>query len=135
MQLTISPMKEGRETGDMAQLGQEFGQGDLDAVTGAFSRLTAHQQAGEAAWKAVTYFTNNRHRMRYAEFRTRRYQIGSGTIESACKQMVTQRMKVSDAIWNIEHATKTAKARAALLSGQWKTTMARREHISLAPAA
>jgi hypothetical protein len=110
-------------------------QGRLDAVIDAFSRLTDHQQAGEAARKATTYFSNNRQRMRYAEFRARGYQIGSGTIESACKQVVTQRMKVSGAIWNIEHAIKTAKARAALLSGQWKTITARREHLSLARAA
>lgn len=110
-------------------------QGKLDAVIDAFSRLTDHKQAGAVAQKAVTYFTNNRKRMRYAEFRAKGYQIGSGTIESGCKQIVTQRMKVSGAIWNTEHAIKTAKARGALLSGQWNDITARREHLSLPLAA
>lgn len=117
------------------QVRDDLWHGRLDGVIDAFSAFSQHKQAGEAARKAVTYFTNNRTRMRYAEFRAKGYQIGSGTIESGCKQVVTQRMKVCGAIWNTEHAIKTAKARAALLSGQWSTITARREHLSLPLAA
>jgi hypothetical protein len=60
-----------------------------------------------------TYFVNNAERMRYDVFRTQGYLIGSGTIESGCKQIVTQRLKRSGAQWTV-HA---AKARAAWLSG------------------
>lgn len=105
--------------------------GDLDAVTAACKRFTQHQRATEPATKAVTYFTNNRHRMNYPEYRAQGYQIGSGTIESGCKQIVTQRLKVAGAIWDQDNAIKTAKARAALLSGQWDTITSRREHLSL----
>ena len=93
--------------------------------------LIEHKQAGEAAKKAVTYFTNNRHRMNYAEYRAKGYQIGSGTVESGCKQIVTQRLKVAGAIWDLDNCIKTAKARAALLSNQWSAITDRREHLPL----
>jgi hypothetical protein len=117
------------------QVRSDLWNGDLDAVIDAFARFTDHPRAGESARKAVTYFTNNRERMRYSEFRAKGYQIGSGTIESGCKQIVKQRLKVAGAIWNLHNCIKTAKARAALLSGQWQTLTARREHLSLPLAA
>jgi len=109
--------------------------GDLDAVINACHRFTEPGKAQEAARKAVTYFTNNRHRMDYPTYRAKGYQIGSGTIESGCKQIVAQRLKVAGAIWDHHNAINTAKARAALLSGQWNTLTSRREHLALPLAA
>jgi len=83
----------------------------------------------EEARKGAAHFTNNRHQMDYADYRAKGYQIGSGTVESACKQLGIQRMKVAGAIWSLEGACRTAKARAALLSGQWDALTARREHL------
>jgi hypothetical protein len=105
--------------------------GDLEAVIAAFDRLTDHPPASEPASKALTYFTNNRQRMNYPEYRAKGYQIGSGTIESGCKQIVTQRLKVAGAIWEHDNAITTAKARAALLSDQWNIVTSRREHLTL----
>jgi hypothetical protein len=107
-------------------------EGRLDAVLAAFDRFVDHKQAREAAKKAFTYFTNNRHRMDYSTYRAKGYQIGSGTVESGCKQIVTQRLKVAGAIWDLDNAIQTAKARAALLSNQWPTLKSRREHLSRA---
>lgn len=57
--------------------------------------------------------------MDYARFRSLGYAIGSGTIESACKQIVVQRLRKSGAQWITDGAVRTAKARAAWLSGEW----------------
>jgi hypothetical protein len=65
------------------------------------------------------YFVNNAERMDYAHFRAAGYAIGSGTVESACKQIVTQRLKKAGAQWLVDGAIRTAKARAAWLSGEW----------------
>ena len=70
------------------------------------------------AKQALTYYDNNLERMRYANFRAQGYLIGSGVIESACKQIVTQRLKLPGAQWNLDGAILTAKARAAWLSNQ-----------------
>jgi hypothetical protein len=40
-----------------------------------------------------SFFTNNAERMRYDQFRAAGYLIGSGRLESGCKQIVTQRLK------------------------------------------
>lgn len=67
----------------------------------------------------IAYFINNEPRMAYARFRAAGYAIGSGTIESACKQIVVQRLRKSGAQWTTDGAVRTAKARAAWLSGEW----------------
>ena len=114
------------------QVRTDLWESDLDAVLEAFAEFTEHKRAGKAAQKAVTYFTNNRHRMNYTAYRAKGYQIGSGTVESGCKQIVTQRLKVAGAIWNLGNCIQTAKARAALLSDQWSVLADRREHLSIA---
>ena len=91
--------------------------GELEAVLAACQVQQSHPQAREPAQKAITYYTNNRKRMDYPTYRQRGYFCGSGTVESACKQIVTARLKISGARWLEEHATLTAKARAAYLSG------------------
>jgi hypothetical protein len=84
------------------------------------------------ASQAVTYFTNNMERMRYDRFRAAGYMIGSGTIESGCKQIVSQRLKLPGAQWIVSGAVQTAKARAAWLSGQWHSLCAQRSALPLA---
>ena len=95
--------------------------GELDAVIAAcHDHVQPHLKTEtDPAQQAVTYFTNNQHRMDYPSYRKHGYQIGSGTIESAVKQIASQRMKVSGARWNVQSARLVAKARASFLSGQW----------------
>lgn len=71
------------------------------------------------AEKAITYYTHNEKRMDYARFRQQGYLIGSGTIESACKQIAAARLKCSGARWTLPGVIATAKARAAWLSKTW----------------
>lgn len=84
------------------------------------------------ALQAISYFTNNMERMRYDRFRAAGYMIGSGTIESGCKQVVSQRLKLPGAQWIVSGAVHTAKARAAWLSGQWHILCAQRSALPLA---
>lgn len=67
----------------------------------------------------AAYFDTHRERMRYDFFRAQGLQIGSGTIESAAKQIGLMRMKVPGARWNLDNACLIAKARAAFLSDRW----------------
>jgi hypothetical protein len=108
--------------------------GELDTVIDACQAQVQPQRDpnDDPAQKAVTYFTNNRSRMDYPTYRNNGYQIGSGTIESAAKQIVSQRMKVTGAIWNLDSARLVAKARAAFLSDQWDDLAARRTHLNRA---
>lgn len=104
-------------------------QGKVSQVIEACQTLAEGGRGHEEARQAVTYFTNNAARMDYATYRSKGYQIGSGTIESGCKQLGIQRMKVPGATWNLHGARLTAKARAALLSDQWALLTQRREYL------
>ena len=77
------------------------------------------KQVGQPAERLISYYTNNLERMHYAGFRSKGYFIGSGTVESACKQIVTMRLKRSGARWTQLGASLTAKARTAWLSDTW----------------
>jgi len=66
--------------------------------------------------EARSYFAFNRTRLRYAKFRALGLQIGSGSMESGCKQIALERLKIAGAQWSVEGARKLAKARAAFLS-------------------
>jgi hypothetical protein len=104
-------------------------QGQVEEVVLACKTLeTQHPHAQPTSM----YFANNAERMRYDQFRTQGYLIGSGTIESGCKQIVTQRLKRSGAQWTVEGAIQTAKARAAWLSGEWHTLCRLRATLPLA---
>jgi len=77
---------------------------------------TLRPQAPAAAAAARRYFANNRTRLRYPKYRALGLQIGSGVMESACKQLGLQRLKLAGARWSKEGARKLAKARAVFLS-------------------
>jgi len=104
-------------------------EGQLSAVIQACQALAREGRGAQEARKAATYFTNHAARMDYATYRSKGYQVGSGTVESACKQLGILRMKAPGATWNREGARFTAKARAALLSDQWDVLTARREYL------
>jgi hypothetical protein len=81
-------------------------------------------QAPQAVRAALSYFAHNRTRLRYAKFRALGLQIGSGSMESGCKQIGLERLKIAGARWSAAGARLVAKARAAYLSGQWDTVTA-----------
>lgn len=91
--------------------------GDIQKVIRTCQSYIQHAIAADVAQRAVTYYTNNQHRMDYAAYRYKGYWIGSGTVESACKQIATARLKIAGARWTLSGAIATAKARAAWLSG------------------
>jgi hypothetical protein len=83
---------------------------EIEEVIATCQALLDHAQAGEPARKAVTYYQNNKQRMDYARYRREGYFIGSGTIESACKQLATMRLKRSGARWTEEGALKRLRS-------------------------
>ena len=84
------------------------------------SILRACRAQTERAAAAVAdlrhYFAANRTRLRYGKFRALGLQIGSGTMESGCKQLGDGRLKLSGARWSPHGARLVVKARAAFLS-------------------
>jgi hypothetical protein len=73
------------------------------------------------AEKAEKYLRTYRRFMDYATMKRRGYPIGSGVVESACKQIVSERMKLSGMRWKKAGGQRTMTLRCLLLSGIWDT--------------
>lgn len=100
--------------------------GKVDAVRAV---LEQHQAAGEGVTAALSYYTTHGKRMDYASYRARGLQIGSGSVESACKQLVSARLKGAGMIWEASGAEEVATVRAWLKSERWTEAMALRPAV------
>jgi hypothetical protein len=69
--------------------------------------------------------------MDYVRWRREGYLIGSGTVESGCKQIATARLKCAGARWTKQGAQLVAKARAAWLGQDWDALVDRYQHLPL----
>lgn len=94
-------------------------EGELPVLIQTLQNLRPDHPNCQVLEEAITYYENNQARMDYAYFRAQGYFIGSGTVESACKQIVALRLKRAGARWAQAGASAVAKARAAWLSHQW----------------
>lgn len=77
------------------------------------------QPLPEPVRKAVAYYCHHRHRMFYHHFRAAGCPIGSGTVESACKLLVQQRMKQPGMRCCRTNAQAMLALRTALFSDRW----------------
>lgn len=90
--------------------------------------------------EALTYIENHREQMRYASVRAQGLPIGSGSVESTCKQLVAQRFRYSGQRWSREGAQAILNLRVLHLSQRWDGAMEllRRAHqveVTPLPAA
>jgi hypothetical protein len=88
--------------------------------------LSQWRERGEAVEAALSYYREHQNRMDYASYRARGMQIGSGSAESACKQLVSARLKQAGMIWEAAGAEAVAAVRAWLKSERWEEAIALR---------
>jgi hypothetical protein len=82
-----------------------------------------NQEAQKAKTDVMRYFENNLRRMQYKDHLERGYLIGSGPIESAHRNIVQQRLKLSGQRWTINGAQKIVNLRACKKSGLWREVL------------
>jgi hypothetical protein len=72
--------------------------------------------------EALNYFRNNVHRMDYPRYLANGWSIGSGAVESACKTVVGQRLKLAGMRWREYGTDSMCHIRALFKSetGQWQ---------------
>jgi len=76
-------------------------------------------QPRETAHKVINYFEKNRSRMQYDQYLKAGFPIGSGAVESACKQLIITRMEGSGMRWSVPSAQAMLDLRAVYLNGDW----------------
>ncbi len=100
---------------------EELDNGDVDAVIRAVKQLRTRSKASRKLRDStVNYFQQNKHRMRYSEFRAQGLFVGSGVIEAGCKTIISQRLKQSGMHWTVDGANSIIALRCCLLSRRWE---------------
>jgi hypothetical protein len=89
-------------------------------------QLPASAQSRKLVLKELGYFERNAQQMRYAEFRQKKYFVGSGVVEAGCRTVIGQRLKFSGMRWSVRGANAIIALRACLLSGRFEDFWASR---------
>jgi hypothetical protein len=66
--------------------------------------------------KAITYFTNHKHKMDYKTFIKKGYPVSSALVESACGHLIKERMEQSGMRWSSDGAQNIMDLRAVKLN-------------------
>lgn len=68
----------------------------------------------------LTYLSNNKHRINYKTYLDNNLCIGSGAIESANKEVIQKRLKLSGQRWTLKGAQQIVNLRIKLKNNQWQ---------------
>ncbi len=91
-------------------------QGQVWQLTGTIKGLARqHPQVAQELQREAEYFTNNKRRMQYMELREDGFPIGSGMVESGCKQF-RARFNGPGMRWSRAGLERLSPIRAAILS-------------------
>jgi hypothetical protein len=90
-----------------------------DVKTALHSLARKYPACAELVRADIGYHRNNASRMDYASYLEQGLHIGSGVAESACKRVVTQRLKGAGMRWSNAAADAMAKLRCFAISLQW----------------
>lgn len=91
----------------------------INKVMRALRYLRDQHKGNKAITTSLTYFTNNQHRMRYAQVKQNNLPIGSGVVEAACKTLVGQRLKRAGMSWSFEGAQGVLTIRSLIKSDRF----------------
>ena len=84
---------------------QDLDYGDIDGICRAARVYPLEGIKNDELATALGYFENNAPRMRYHWFRSRGLFVGSGVVESGCKSVIGQRLKLSGMHWTAAGAS------------------------------
>lgn len=104
----------------------------MRSIAGMQKQHGVNPDSADDAQKAIRYLHRYRRFMNYSEYRSHGSPIGSGIVESACKQIVTERLKLSGMRWSHAGAQQILTLRSILLSQTWQMTF--KNSLLAAPA-
>jgi hypothetical protein len=97
-------------------------QGDIAGLAAKARQVDAPERLKDEIAVKIAYFTKNWRRMQYAQFKQRKYLIGSGAVESACRSIVEDRVSRSGMRWTVEGADRVIALRALHRSSEDRYT-------------
>jgi hypothetical protein len=84
------------------------------------TRIGLNNEAIAYQEKIITYYTNNKTRMLYGSYKEKGLLIGSGPIESAHRNIIQKRLKLSGQRWGKAGAQQIANLRVVYKSKEWE---------------
>jgi hypothetical protein len=103
------------EAGDIGRLVRQVGQ-----------QLPASAPSKKSMLKPLRYFENNAPQMRYAEYREKKFFVGSGVVEAGCRTVIGQRLKQSGMRWSVGGANAIMALRCCILYDRFEDFWASR---------
>ena len=103
------------EAGDIARLVRKVG-----------NYLPASVKSKKAMLKQLGYFQKNAPQMCYAEYREKKFFVGSGVVEAGCRTVIGERLKQSGMRWSVRGANAIIALRCCILSGRFEDFWASR---------
>ncbi len=100
---------------------EDLDYGDIDGLCKTARAFPLTGVKKDELDKALGYFENNAPRMRYKWSRSRGLFVGSGAVESGCKAVIGQRLKLSGMHWTVAGAGAIAALRCREASSQRET--------------
>lgn len=98
-------------------------EGNLGSVIGVFRRFLKQRSLKAAKKKdlddVIRYFDTYRDGMRYHQYLSAGYPIGSGVVEGGCRHVVADRLEQTGMRWEIEGAQAILNLRTTELNGEW----------------
>ena len=90
-----------------------------------------HQAHHDLIQGQINYFQQNAQRMDYQLYRSMRLPIGSGTVESGCKNVIGSRLKQTGMTWSPTGADGMLQIRSSLKSSRFKHDFASLLHPTI----
>jgi len=103
------------EAGDIGRLIRQAGK-----------QLPASAKSKKSMLKQLRYFEKNAPQMRYAEYREKKFFVGSGVVEAGCRTVIGERLKQSGMRWSVRGANAIIALRCCILSGRFEDFWASR---------
>jgi hypothetical protein len=88
--------------------------------------LPASASSRKSLLKQLGYFEHNAPQMRYAEYRAKKFFVGSGVVEAGCRTVIGERLKQSGMRWSVRGANAIIALRCCILSGRFEDFWASR---------
>jgi len=108
-------------------------EGKVTRVIGGIRQMaTKRGDLSKAKWEnleqCLNYFAERREYMKYDEYLTAGYPIGSGVVEGACRHLVKDRMEQTGMRWRIAGAQAILTLRAIYVNDDWEAFHGDRIH-------
>ena len=90
-----------------------------DVIKGIRVRITKNKIKGDKLTtlrKVIEYFRNNKKRMKYDEYISKGYPIGSGNVESACRYLIKDSMERTGMRWKFKGTQTILSLRAIYIN-------------------